>query len=617
LLSFTLNPSDNTLLSLTCASNKTVACDSAWDFNAPSTNGGCGPVTVSILSTITNGVCPKTITRTWQATDGCTTQACSQTVTVIDTTAPVITCGSNRIVSCGTPWTFDLPATGDVCTSVSLSVVSTVTNEHCGGTFAATRIWLATDACGNTNQCSQTIVVVDTTPPGILCATNQTVECGQPWDFTPPMVSDACGTNSIIITDTITNANCGNTFTAIRTWLATDACGNTNVCSQTVTVTDTTPPVITCAQDKTVQCGTSWSFDEPIVTDGCGTNSLRIVSTINQQSSYRSIAAITNPNPPCVVLRTTRTWETMDACGNTAQCSQTITVLDSSAPVITCATNKTVACGLEWNFDVPTTTNSCGGTNPIISIASTITNSSCPLIVTRTWMATNACNKSSLCSQTVTVLCPSCPGLQLTKACPPSPVPPGGTLAWSATITNAGDIVVSNIVVVNNQPVPNTPVFGPITLLPGEGASFTGSYSVPACSCGPHADTLTATGVGLEGIIFTGSATASCAGTNHITPGDMNGDGIVSQSELNAVLANYWAHSPWLYMTNAALLCDGRFQFELTNAGAWNFTVLVSTNATDWTNLPTPAFPVYQFVDPFVAPQGTNASQRLYRLQWP
>jgi hypothetical protein len=93
----------------------------------------------------------------------------------------------------------------------------------------------------------------------------------------------------------------------------------------------------------------------------------------------------------------------------------------------------------------------------------------------------------------------------------------------------------------------------------------------------------------------------------------MNGDGMVSQSELNAVLANYWPHSPWLYMTNAALLCDGRFQFELTNTSAWNFTVLVSTNATDWTNLPAPAFPVYQFVDP----EGTNAPQRLYRLQWP
>jgi hypothetical protein len=129
-----------------------------------------------------------------------------------------------------------------------------------------------------------------------------------------------------------------------------------------------------------------------------------------------------------------------------------------------------------------------------------------------------------------------------------------------------------------------------------------------------HAVTLSATGTTLENILLTGALTASCAGTNRLTPGDTNGDGIVDQAELNAVLANYWPHSPWLYMTNAALLCDGRFEFALTNAGAWSFTVLASTNATDWIALPTPAFPVYQFLDP---DGGTNAPQRLYRLQWP
>jgi hypothetical protein len=95
-------------------------------------------------------------------------------------------------------------------------------------------------------------------------------------------------------------------------------------------------------------------------------------------------------------------------------------------------------------------------------------------------------------------------------------------------------------------------------------------------------------------------------------PGDLNGDGMVDQSELDAVLASYWPNSPWLQMTNPMKLPDGFFQFALTNASAWNFSVEVTTNLMNWEFLGT-AFPVYQFLDPL----STNAPQRHYRLRWP
>jgi hypothetical protein len=42
--------------------------------------------------------------------------------------------------------------------------------------------------------------------------------------------------------------------------------------------------------------------------------------------------------------------------------------------------------------------------------------------------------------------------------------------------------------------------------------------------------------------------------------------------------------------------------------------VLASSNAVDWTSLPGPAYPVYQFYDPAAA---SNAPVRVYRLRWP
>src|SRR5258708_4255090 len=166
-----------------------------------------------------------------------------------------------------------------------ITVVSTVTNtaSHCGTTFDATRTWQATDACGNSAQCSQTVSVVDTTAPVITCtSTNKTVQLGTAWTFDPPTATDNSGGSVITVVSTVTNtaSHCGTTFDATRTWQATDACGNSAQCSQTVSVVDTTAPVITCTStNKTVQLGTAWTFDPPTATDNSGGSVITVVST--------------------------------------------------------------------------------------------------------------------------------------------------------------------------------------------------------------------------------------------------------------------------------------------------------------------------------------------------
>jgi hypothetical protein len=128
-------------------------------------HNGTGPSVTNGVATI--AVCPKEITRTWLLTDACgNTTTCGQKVTVVDTNPPVINCVSSKTVQCGTAWSFDAPTAYDACSgsNVVITVASTVTNGV--NPQVITQTWLATDACGNTNTCSQVVTV-------LACVTNQ------------------------------------------------------------------------------------------------------------------------------------------------------------------------------------------------------------------------------------------------------------------------------------------------------------------------------------------------------------------------------------------------------------------------------------------------------------
>jgi uncharacterized repeat protein (TIGR01451 family) len=100
------------------------------------------------------------------------------------------------------------------------------------------------------------------------------------------------------------------------------------------------------------------------------------------------------------------------------------------------------------------------------------------------------------------------PGIQVTKVCPAQPASPGQLLTFSGSVTNTGNVTLTDIVVVNNQPAPNTPVFTQASLAPGAVANFTGSYLAPAnCSV---ADTLTATATSRCGGAVSSTASATC-----------------------------------------------------------------------------------------------------------
>lgn len=96
---------------------------------------------------------------------------CSATVTITDSLDPNITCPESLEVEQtsddGTPIDLGNPTASDIC-DVALEVMNDAPAVFPLGETIVT--WTATDACGNSASCTQTVVVVgaDTTPPEIL-----------------------------------------------------------------------------------------------------------------------------------------------------------------------------------------------------------------------------------------------------------------------------------------------------------------------------------------------------------------------------------------------------------------------------------------------------------------
>ena len=388
---------------IVCPADVTVSADSGV---CTASNVSLGSETTSdncSVASITNdapAVFPLgSTTITWIVTDGSGNAAsCTQVVTVEDTEAPTIVCPADVTVS----------ADSGVCTASNVSLGSETTSDNCSvasitndapGVFplgSTTVTWTVTDGSGNTASCSQVVTVEDTEAPTIVC----------PADVTVSADSGVCTASNVSLGSETTSDNCSvasvtNDAPAVFplgsttvTWTVTDGSGNTASCSQVVTVEDTEAPTIVCPADVTV------SADSGVCT--ASNVSLGVETT----SDNCSVASITNDAPAVFPLgSTTVTWTVMDGSGNTASCTQVITVEDVEAPAIVCPADITVSAD----------SGVCSASN--VSLGSETTSDNCSVAsftndapavfplgsTTVTWIVTDGSGNTASCAQVVTV----------------------------------------------------------------------------------------------------------------------------------------------------------------------------------------------------------------------
>ncbi|MEZ5021012.1 MAG: HYR domain-containing protein [Bacteroidales bacterium] len=106
----------------------------------------------------------------------------------------------------------------------------------------------------------------------------------------------------------------------------TDVHGNTATCNQTVTVIDTQNPTITCPADAGLMyrqmqvsaMATGVALGTPTTADNCG------------------VATVTNKRPAQFPVGSITVTSTVTDVRYTATCDQTVTVVDTQNPTITC-----------------------------------------------------------------------------------------------------------------------------------------------------------------------------------------------------------------------------------------------------------------------------------------
>ena len=336
---------------------------------------------------------------TWTATDVAGNESSiEQRVTIVDTTSPSITVPDQKTVE-ATSLQNTLVEIGEAQADDISGISSLTSNAPESFSLGTTLVtWTAVDNYDNTATYDQTITVVDTTAPSIFVPNDIFSEAVDPTlnHIDVGQASSFDSTSAVSISnDMPITFPFGST---IVTWTAVDDSGNVSIDTQTVTIVDTTVPEIFSPSDIVVEA------TAPFVTD------IQLGAAI--ADDIIEVNTVTNDAPDSFPLgETTITWTATDSSGNFAIATQTVSVVDTSAPSITApSTVQVEATGIEGNLADIGQANGFDFVE-IISITNNAPDSFPLGETTVTWTATDSSGNSATATQTVSVVDTTSPTL--------------------------------------------------------------------------------------------------------------------------------------------------------------------------------------------------------------
>uniref|UniRef100_UPI00404B6B30 HYR-like domain-containing protein n=3 Tax=Gelidibacter sp. TaxID=2018083 RepID=UPI00404B6B30 len=347
----------------------TISCiDELPDSPKVSATDDCSSVKVDYsedLSGLGLACAGGTVIRTWSSTDPCGNIVSeSQTITVTPAPQPEFETPQDYKISCEDLANFQ---------PTSLSYSNGITSGSCAvngevvgiaepfegscGSFVVNFSY--TDDCDYTITSSLTVTVEDLTAPEISGGNNLKVECDgqgnvealEAWLASNGGLTavDNCGNVTWSNNFNGLSDDCGATGTATVEFTAVDDCGNSSKASVTFTIEDTENPSIdVVASNLTVECDGLGNLEElnAWLSSNGGAEASDACSDVTWSNDFEALSEKCGATGSTTVI-----FIVSDACGNTSKAIGTFTIIDTTNPEITPASDLTVECDGQGNVE--------------------------------------------------------------------------------------------------------------------------------------------------------------------------------------------------------------------------------------------------------------------------
>ncbi|MFT4771150.1 MAG: hypothetical protein ACI83L_002555, partial [Cryomorphaceae bacterium] len=370
----------------------------------------------------------------YTVTDDCGRTATDEQMVTIENDGPTITAPAAVMIECAADAAAD---EAGVAFTTSCDFEGLVSSEGPilveGDGFCDGSVWkfiyTVTDDCERTASAEQ-MVTIENEGASIEIPQDASISCvesTEPSNTGMASASEACvGELTVSFEDVIVEESCP--LVIERTWSAVSECGGPLTGTQIITVVDDVAPELNMPNVTEEEVSCADLSVEDAVAFANGTLSpeeeaefLAAASVLFVQLGLLPEGAqddcgeaqvveigieATVPEDACPILvELTCIFVAVDDCENTSEPSSTsIFIIDNTAPVITCPIDIEVSCEDGYSTDITgmaSATDDCG--DATVSFDDVVVSEGCPMIIERTFTATDGCELTSSCTQVITV----------------------------------------------------------------------------------------------------------------------------------------------------------------------------------------------------------------------